>query len=113
MQARYGGIPSQILEEPELRALLIPFLKADVRLVETYEYRPEPPLECPITAFGGDGDYTVPRSAIEAWLHQTRSTFRLHIVPGDHFFVQSGRDQLLATIAAELRLHTPIPAVHR
>jgi medium-chain acyl-[acyl-carrier-protein] hydrolase len=113
MQTRYGGIPIQVIEEPELRTLLIPLLKADIQMVETYDYRPEPPLDCAITAFGGSADNTVDRSAIEAWKHQTRSTFRLHIVPGNHFFLQSARDRLLATIAAELLLQSPGTAVHR
>jgi medium-chain acyl-[acyl-carrier-protein] hydrolase len=104
MQTRYGGIPIQVIKDAELRALLIPLLKADVRLVETYHYRPEPPLDCPITAFGGSADNTVERPAIEAWKQQTTSTFQLHIMPGDHFFLQSARDRLLATMAAELLL---------
>jgi medium-chain acyl-[acyl-carrier-protein] hydrolase len=113
MQTRYGGIPTQVINDAELRALLIPLLKADVRLVETYHYRPEPPLDCAITAFGGSADNTVDRSAIEAWQHQTRNNFRFHIVPGDHFFVQSARNRLLATIAAELLLPSPGLAVHQ
>lgn len=113
MQTRYGGIPIQVIEDAELRALLVPLLKADVRLVETYHYRPEPPLDCAITAFGGSADNTVNQSAIEAWQHQTSRTFRLHTVPGDHFFVQSARDRLLATIAAELSLQSPGLAVHQ
>jgi medium-chain acyl-[acyl-carrier-protein] hydrolase len=113
MQTRYSRIPIQVIEEPELRTLLIGVLKADMRLVETYDYRPELPLDCAITAFGGSTDNTVDRSAIEAWKHQTRSNFQLHIVPGDHFFLQSARDRLLDTIAAELLLLSPGAAAHR
>jgi medium-chain acyl-[acyl-carrier-protein] hydrolase len=107
MQTCYGGIPMQV------RTLLILLLNADIRQAETYDYRPEPPLDCAITAFGGSADNTVDRSAIEARKHQTRSTFRLHIVPGDSFFLQSARDRLLATIAAELLLQSPRTAVYQ
>lgn len=103
VQRSYGGIPNQILEDPELRTLLIPGLRADVRLVETYRYRPEPPLNCPITVFGGASDRTVDDWALEAWRHQTCGAFRVHMVPGDHFFVHSDRRQLLSTIAGGLR----------
>jgi medium-chain acyl-[acyl-carrier-protein] hydrolase len=111
MQARYGGIPKEVIAEPELLALLIPMLKADVGLIETYRYKPETPLACSITAFGGAGDNTVDRSALEAWRHQTRNSFRLDILPGDHFFVQSARERLLSTIAAEILLQSPEVAV--
>jgi|HubBroStandDraft_1064217.scaffolds.fasta_scaffold212513_1 medium-chain acyl-[acyl-carrier-protein] hydrolase len=105
VQIRYGGIPQQVLDEADLRALLIPGLRADVRLVETYRYRPEPPLSCPITAFGGASDPTVDRSMLEAWRCQTSARFEVQTVPGDHFFVRSERRRLLSAIAATLTLN--------
>lgn len=101
IQRRYGGLPRQIIEDAELRALLIPTLRADVRILETYRYTPEPPLNCAITAFGGDADHTVDLFALEAWRHQTCKAFRLHMIAGDHFFLHSARRELLRTIATE------------
>ncbi len=101
MQKRYGGVPRQILEDPELRALLIPVLRADIRIMEKYQYRAEPPLDCPITVFGGAVDRTVSRPALEAWERQTSAGFRLHTVEGGHFFLQTAR-QVPQTIEAEL-----------
>jgi medium-chain acyl-[acyl-carrier-protein] hydrolase len=101
IQKRYGGVPRQILEDPELRALLIPVLRADIRIMEKYQYRAEPPLDCAITAFGGAADRTVSRSALEAWEGQTQAGFRLHMVEGSHFFLQTAR-QVPQTIGAEL-----------
>jgi medium-chain acyl-[acyl-carrier-protein] hydrolase len=102
IQRRYGGIPKQILAEPELLAALLPTLRADVALMETYRYIPEGPLDCPITAIGGAGDRIVPPSALQAWWTQTRNCFELHLLEGDHFFLQSQRQRLLGLISAEL-----------
>ena len=49
-QRRYGGIPAMLWQEAELRALLLPLLRADLTLVETYTYTPAPPLPCALTA---------------------------------------------------------------
>jgi medium-chain acyl-[acyl-carrier-protein] hydrolase len=102
IQMRYGGVPRQVLEDSELRALLIPTLRADIRLMETYAYRPEPRLTFGITAFGGTGDGTVSRSALEAWKDQTSGPFRMHMLAGDHFFLNSARIELLRLISAKL-----------
>ncbi|PZG44113.1 hypothetical protein C1I98_17665 [Spongiactinospora gelatinilytica] len=46
-----GGLPDEIYESPELLELLMPTIRADFSVGETYEYRVEPPLTCPIVAF--------------------------------------------------------------
>lgn len=102
IQKRYGGVPREILEDAELRALLIPTLRADVQLMETYRYTQEAPLDCAITAFGGSTDYTIEPSALEAWGEQTSGSFRLHTLPGDHFFLHSARRQVLSAIVNDL-----------
>jgi medium-chain acyl-[acyl-carrier-protein] hydrolase len=102
VQKRYGGVPREVLQDAELRALLIPTLRADVRLIETYRYDPEPPLNCAITVFGGSDDNTVDRIGLDAWRHQTSQAFRLLMVAGDHFFLHSARQQLLNAIGGSL-----------
>lgn len=102
IQNRYGGVPQQILDDPELRALLIPTLRADVELLETYVYAEEPLLDCDILAFGGKADRTIVRSELEAWQHETRGAFRLQILDAGHFFLQPARQELLRVIETQL-----------
>jgi surfactin synthase thioesterase subunit len=102
IQSRYGGVPRQILDDSELRALLIPTLRADVGLLENYVYIPERALGCAITVFGGSTDQTVDYSSLQAWEEQTTREFNLQILPGSHFFLQSARQQLLSAIHAQL-----------
>ena len=106
IQKRYGGIPHQILEDAELRALLVPALRADLRLMETYRHSSESPLDCAITAFGGLADTSVGRADLEAWRFQTCNAFDLRMVAGDHFFLQTERGGLLRALAAGLKTTT-------
>jgi medium-chain acyl-[acyl-carrier-protein] hydrolase len=102
IRRRYGGIPQAVLEHPELMALMLPCLRADFTVFETYRYADERPLECPISAFGGQADDYVRQDALEAWSTQTARGFSLRMLPGDHFFVQGARAQVLATVTAAL-----------
>ena len=47
MQRRYGGVPDVVRNEPELLALLLPALRADVRAFETYAPAHRPPGALP------------------------------------------------------------------
>lgn len=85
MDRRYGGIPDAIRREPDLLALVLPVMRADLTAVETYRYSPEPPLDIPITVFGGKDDRGLTTETAEAWREQTTSGFEFHILPGDHF----------------------------
>ena len=99
---RLNGTPKEVLENSEVMALMLPLLRADFRLVQTYSYSAAPPLECPISAFGGLQDSEVDRVDLEAWREQTTSSFSLQMFPGDHFFVKASQPQLLQVLSREL-----------
>jgi medium-chain acyl-[acyl-carrier-protein] hydrolase len=96
------GTPPEILEHAELFALVLPRLRADFKLGETYAYVPEPPLRCPITAFGGADDDETLEGKLDAWSAHTSGTFTTHLLPGDHFFLHSRECELLSLVGAEL-----------
>ena len=97
-----NGTPPQLLENPEIMSLMLPTLRSDFQLVETYRYRPRPPLECPIVAFGGRDDADVLREDLEAWRQQAAGHFEMHVLPGDHFFITPSRDEVLWVIGQRL-----------
>jgi medium-chain acyl-[acyl-carrier-protein] hydrolase len=96
---RLNGTPAAVLDNDELMELLLPTLRADFSLCETYTYFAEPPLTCPITVLGGLSDDTVRHQDLDAWREQTTGPFRLHLLPGDHFFLHSARPLLISTLA--------------
>ncbi|MBA3470566.1 MAG: thioesterase [Herpetosiphonaceae bacterium] len=99
---RYNAIPQAILNEPELLSLLLPTIRADFTLLETYEFANEPPLECPISAFGGLGDTLVSEHDIAAWREHTDSNFKLRMFEGDHFYLRPAQTALLQAVCQDL-----------
>ena len=100
--AALNGTPKEILGNREMLEFVMPALRADFRLSETYLYQAEPPLECPISAFGGIADPRVRPPYLDAWREQTTAAFRRTMMPGDHFFLSSAEPQLLAALSREL-----------
>jgi medium-chain acyl-[acyl-carrier-protein] hydrolase len=98
-----NGTPEEVLAHPELRELLLPVLRADFSVCETYHYQVGEPLKCPISALGGLMDPYVDRDALNAWSFHTRSSFFMHTFSGDHFFLQSEESYVLQIIAFTLR----------
>ena len=98
---RLNGTPSELLDHEELMEIMLPILRADFALYETYVYSIEPPLNCPISAFGGLQDRRVSDSDLEAWRAQTSVSFSLQMFPGDHFFLK--QPLLLRALSDELQ----------
>ena len=100
---RLNGTPEEILENEELMRLLIPLLRADAAIHETYVHEEEEPLDVPITAIGGLDDPKAERGEMEAWRRHTRADFTLRMVPGDHFFIHTSQAMALRDLAQDLQ----------
>ena len=99
---RLNGTPKEILEHSELMQLMLPVLKADFEISETYKDSGEPLRGCPITAFGGKQDQEVPPHFLEAWQKHTTGPFKHRMLPGDHFFLHASEQLLLAALNQQL-----------
>jgi medium-chain acyl-[acyl-carrier-protein] hydrolase len=105
---KINGTPKEVLEHAELMQLMLPLLRADFELIQTYTYKPGPLLRCPVTAFGGLQDTEITRESLNEWRKETMSSFVLRMLPGDHFFINSERSQLLHLLSQELNRHEGI-----
>ena len=83
----FGGMPAEILDDPELMALFEPILRADYRVVERLEYSPGPPLDVPITVIGGKHDAFVSEESMAAWATETTREFTLHLLDAGHYIL--------------------------
>jgi medium-chain acyl-[acyl-carrier-protein] hydrolase len=100
---RLKGTPEKVLEDAELMQLMLPALRADFAVYESYVYSiSDTPLDCFISAFGGLQDHRVSRDDLEAWRDQTSDAFSLRMFPGDHFFLSTTAPLLLRALAQEL-----------
>lgn len=95
---RLNGTPAEVLEHPELMEVLLPLLRADISLSQTYNYESRPSLSCPITVFGGAGDTDAVPAGLEAWREHTVGAFNLKMFEGDHFFINTSRQQLVRAL---------------
>jgi surfactin synthase thioesterase subunit len=100
---RYDGIPKPILDDPDLLEYFLPVLLADLRLLESYRYLEEPPIACPIAAFGGSDDPRVSAEQLEGWAAQTDAGFSSRLFRGGHFFLASQREAYLQAVVEALR----------
>jgi surfactin synthase thioesterase subunit len=102
VRRRYDAIPSEVAGHAELLELLLPTLKADFEAFETYSHTSEPPLDCPISCFGGSEDRFATREELADWREQTESFFRMKLFAGGHFYLQAFESELLAELTADL-----------
>jgi medium-chain acyl-[acyl-carrier-protein] hydrolase len=91
-----------VLKNEELMRLVLPTLRGDFQLTETYQTSSPLAVPCPVIAFGGSGDRDVSRSDLEEWRQTSNGDFRLHMLEGGHFFVNSERPRLIGLVLSEL-----------
>ena len=98
-----NGTPGEVLEHPELMNLMMPLLRADFEVCQTYLFEPDVPLTCDMTVLGGLQDTDVPRESLAAWTEQTSGACNVRLLPGDHFFLHSSQALLLRVLNRELQ----------
>jgi len=109
---RYDGVPQELLRDPELMELFLPILRADIAVVESYRFRQDEPLDCPIAVFAGVKDKSVAWNELLAWKRQTSRRFEMRIFPGGHFYSHPPLLQTISATLEELFSHSedsPIP----
>ena len=89
LRDRYNGIPPAVLANAELLALVLPTLRADIAVYESYQHRAGPAIHCPVAAFGGDRDPLVSAADLAGWRDLVASPLTTRMFPGDHFFLQA------------------------
>jgi surfactin synthase thioesterase subunit len=102
VRRRYGALPDAVLADPELVRLLIPGLRADFAMLESYRYQAALPLDCPIVACSGSSDPHATSAELEAWRGETRRRFSARTFGGGHFYLHEEREALIGLIAGQL-----------
>ncbi len=97
-----GGIPAALAADRDLLEFALPAMRMDFGWLHAYRYGVETPLPVPLTVFGGSGDHVVPARYLGGWRRHTSARFRLHVVPGDHFFLHRHRDRIAEQVRRDL-----------
>ncbi|MFJ6632433.1 thioesterase II family protein [Streptomyces sp. NPDC091376] len=96
-----GAADSAVLADPELRELLLPALRADYTLIETYRPAPAEPLDIPLIVAYGTDDEDAAGPAGE-WARHSSNTAELLPLPGGHFYLQKRAEELLSHLSQRL-----------
>ncbi len=99
---RLGGTPAVVLAREDLMAALLPGIRADLELIETYVPPAGERVACPITTLGGVQDRMIDRRGLEAWSGFTAARFRLCLFPGGHFYLAESAGPVVAEVLRDL-----------
>ena len=96
-----NGTPKEVLEHEELMELLIPALRADFHLDETYEPVSRR-IPVNLSIYGGKSDPYVTHEHLSAWGSHTTGASTIHYFPGDHFYFKEPTTPMFSVLAEEL-----------
>jgi surfactin synthase thioesterase subunit len=101
---RLDGTPASVLADPELMQLVLPVLRADFRVAQSYASDPTRSIRAPLVALGGVDD-EASADELGAWRGHTQGEFALHMLPGGHFYIHPQETALLEIVERHLRQH--------
>ena len=98
-----GGTPEEVLADRDLLSVVLPTLRADYAICDSFRRPAGPPLDCPVSVFGGQDDDSVPVGDLRRWSDTTRGESSVRLFPGGHFFLTAPSSAaVLAAVAADL-----------
>ncbi|KIM00366.1 3-oxoacyl- acyl-carrier-protein synthase KASII [Paramagnetospirillum magnetotacticum MS-1] len=92
----------QFLDDPELRRLMLPAVRAEFEMTSKYRYAPEKPWDIPITCFVSKGDPYVSRQDILGWGRFTNSRMQVYMREGTHYSIFEDAAFIQRVIGREL-----------
>jgi medium-chain acyl-[acyl-carrier-protein] hydrolase len=102
-----GGTPPEVLADAELLSSMLPVVRADLTMVAAYRCAPRPPLDCPITVFGGTDDRFVSTGELHAWQEHSTARSTVRTFDGGHFYLHQQAERFLPVLAADLMAAVP------
>ncbi|MDX8483420.1 alpha/beta fold hydrolase [Mesorhizobium sp. VK24D] len=98
-----GMVPEEALaNEVLLQDFILPPLRADFELVETYDRSLPTPIGAAITAMGGIQDETINANGLDEWCRLTTSRFARIMFDSDHFFTLSMTEEVVSSLLREV-----------
>jgi pyochelin biosynthesis protein PchC len=105
-----GGVNSDIFDDPDLRKLALPPLRADLEILDTYERESRGPISAPLVVYMGDSDPEAGPEHVADWAALTRRNLVSRVFPGGHFYLQHQERELVEHIVSRLNSMSPFGA---
>jgi surfactin synthase thioesterase subunit len=96
-----NGTPEEVLRDKELIKIVMPLLRADFRIADTY-CATQTKLDCPMIVLGGTEDHEVSRQDLQRWSDVCTGECEVHWISGGHFFIEQSRALVLEKVNAAL-----------
>ncbi|MEV6923824.1 alpha/beta fold hydrolase [Dactylosporangium sp. NPDC051485] len=103
-------LPAAVRAEPDLAALVLTAIRADLRVCDTYTPVPGEPLDVPITAFTSRGDTLTDPAGVAMWRSHTTAAFTNEHIEGSHILTDDEAHVILDRIRAAWRARVPARA---
>jgi medium-chain acyl-[acyl-carrier-protein] hydrolase len=103
----FNGTPAEVFDHEDLIDLVLPTLRSDFELVETYAQSAGPVLSCPVIAMSGSQDRDVLPEQLAGWRSVTTGPFKTMLFAGGHFYLNDARAGFMEGMGRELALLAP------
>ena len=98
-----GGTPKEFFEHPELLEVLLPTLRSDFAIAETYESSAEiKPFDFDINVLIGK-DEDVSAEQMHGWKDHTKRLCTMYYFDGGHFFINEKTEEIVGIINNTVR----------
>jgi medium-chain acyl-[acyl-carrier-protein] hydrolase len=95
----YEGTPSGIIKNPYLYEMFLEVLKADIRLIETFTYKPRSSnYQFPISVLGGNEDTDLKEDELNSFRDYTDKSCSIYRFSGGHFFLKDHLQEVTSLI---------------
>jgi medium-chain acyl-[acyl-carrier-protein] hydrolase len=96
-----GGTPPELLASPPMLRVMLPAVRADFAVSESYCFAPRPALDCDALVFGATAD-GVSRCDLESWATLFRGRTTVLLCAGGHFLLDTAESVVVEAIAHAL-----------
>lgn len=106
MLREMAGANRELFENETLMSLVLPTIRSDFRLLESYRFNDVGKTNIDIVAFAGRNDLLAQPEEVNEWVKNTNGSFIFKEYEGDHFFTNRNKEEILKYIASTVDSYT-------
>lgn len=80
------ALPNEMLKNDEIKKLVLPVLRADVKMSESYQYEMQEKLHCDLYILYGEDDLLLNEKGVREWENEVTGAIHFIGFPGGHFY---------------------------
>jgi surfactin synthase thioesterase subunit len=105
------GASKILLESPQLAELFIRTIRADLTMLDKYQFIDGHDISCPITVMSGVNDSSFEVEDLDAWNNHTKGGLTKLFYPGGHFYINENLEQVIRSVVYDTYTDFPLSAL--